>query len=659
MKKNNKNNKIGIIAIIAILAIAILLIGTHGALTIAFPQQINGGTILGVSYLQFFSNFNQLNGVPAYLVNLVVNNGGESLQGTINSYSTSTGSLTNNINSYSNTNYQASNPSQQVSIDTKLNSLSESIPYDYAGYHLYEYYYNNESLSYQLPNAPIGLICNSGETNKKVFVGCFDYNDGITGGVSTLAPTVSGFVQTLANDCQSQYTDGVLTVQNSSTNFLSTLGVNLASELFYNVTCVQPYMGEIGIVLNPSTGNYNYNVSVYFSNSTFSKTLYLSSYNPQTNYDNILYAQVYGVAPTGQGILTTSAPTLIQFNNGTSAFVNEFSTATGLGEAYSQYTPAYEPITVSNLNIQPYGIENGAYVIQNAYSLNNLKAQIQNNNEKVANLLTPLQPSNPYSGIQYNPSSGNASINLMANPPVYPEVQLIARVSTLGLFQAVTEPKLISINPNPVQFRTNSETQITLTVQNLQDVAGSFYGSGYCGSSQFSIPNTPIGASATVTTEPITVQSPVNNNLYNSEGVNCYATVYSSYGIYNSSMSFNGTVSPECSAGTIYQNNTNCKSEFPTTTGQGNSSCIEGYYNKNGECVEIPPSCTGNETANYSTFPAHCNNGGGSNLNLTQIIEYAIIGIVVIAVIYLIASSRNKNNGYGNNGYRNYNRNRR
>ena len=646
-----KNDKIKIVAGLLILAVIIFFfkINFLPNLTLSIAQPINGGTILGVSYLQFFSNNNQLNGVPAYLVNLVVNNGGESLQGTINNYSTTSGSFVNNINSYSGTNYQAQNPNQQIIIDTKLNSLSESIPYDYAGYHLYKYYFNNESLSYTLPNAPFGLVCNSGETNDQVFAGCYDFS----GGVSTLAPEVSGFIQTLANDCQNQYTDGTLVVSNSPINFLKTIGgINLASELYYNVTCTQPYMGEIGIVLNPSTGNYDYNVSIFFSNSTFTKTLYVSNTNPQTNYNNILYAQVYGVESSGQGLPTTQAPTLIEFNNGTAEFVNEFSTATGLGEAYSQYTPAYEPISASNLNLQPYGIENGAYIIQNAYSLVNLRAQINDSNKNVNNLLTPLQPSNPYAGISYNQNTATAEINLINNPPVYPEAQLIAKVSTLGLFQAIVEPKIISINPLYIHFITNSQQDITLTVQNLQDVSGSFYGHGYCGSVDFNIPNTPIGASQTITTNPITLQSPVNNNLYNNETVNCEATIYSSFGIYNSSINFTSTVAPECSAGSIYQNNTNCKNEFPNG-GNRNSSCIEGYENVNNNCVVIPPKCSNNETANYSTFPPHCNSSSSSNTNLSlmQLLEYGIIGVVVIVIVYLVATSGNKKNRY-NRRYR-------
>ena len=645
-KKNNKN-KIGIIFIVIILALAIYLFkGNLSTLSVA--QQVNGGTVLGVSYLQFFSNFNQLSGVPAYLVNLVVNNGGESLQGSMPSnYSTTSGSFVNNINSYSGTNYQASNPTQQINIDTKLNSLNESIPYDYAGFHLYKYYFNNETLSYSLPNAPPGLICNSGETNKQTFVGCYDFS----GGVSTLAPTVSGFVQTLANDCQSEYTDGTLVVANTSTGFLQVLGVNLASALYYNVTCTQPYLGEIGIVLQPSTANYNYNVSVFFSNSTFTKTLYLSNQNPQTNYDNILYADVYGFENSGTGILsTTTAPTLIQFNNGTSIFVNDFSTATGLGEAYSQYTPAYETISASNLDLTPFGIENGAYVIQNAYPLNQLQGQINNNNKLVDNLLTPLQQSNPYSGIQYNSGSGDANINLLNNPPVYPEVQMIAKVQTLGVFQSITEPKIVSITPNPISFTSGAQAQIDITVQNQQNVAGSFYGSGYCGQTQFSIPNQNIGASGTDNVYVI-IQAPPNPNLYNNEGVNCQATVYSSFGIFNSTYSFSGTVSPECAPGSIYQNQSTCKNEFPTTAGNTNSGCITGYEeNSQGNCVVIPPICTVNETANYSTFPPHCNNpnGSSSQLNYLQIIEYIIIAIAIIAVIYILASSKNKGNNYKN-----------
>lgn len=630
-----KNNLyiIGIIFIIAV-ALAVLINNNH----LLSISQINGGTILGVSYLQFFSNFNQLNGVPAYLVNLVINNGGESLQGTINNYSSSTGSLTNNINNYAGTTYQVNNPNQQINIDTKLNSLSLNIPYDYAGYHLYKYYNSFKYLSYTLPNAPLGLTCNSGERNNQIFVGCSDYS----GGVSTLAPTVSSFVQTLANDCQNQYTDAILTVSNASTGTAEAFGLNIVSALYYNVTCNQPYLGEIGLVMNPSTANYNYNVSIYFSNSTFTKTLYLSNQNPQTNYNNILFAQIYGLQTTGQGISSvTSAPQLIEFLNQTYIFVNPFSTATGLGQVYTQYTPAYEPITASNLNLVPYGIDNGAYVIQNAYSLTQLTGQIYNQNLQIEDLLTPLQQSNPYANIQYNKYSGNATLNVINNPPVYPLAQLIAKVSTLGVYQAITEPEIISVSPNQITFTDGSVATLNINVQNQQNVAGSFYGNGYCGQTTFTIPNTNIGGNSQ-TSVSILLQSPVNSNPNLKEYVKCQATVHSSFGIYSSIYNFSGLVNPECSAGSVYQNSTTCQNQFNGGNGttNGTTSCNQGYELQGNTCVPIPPKCNTNETANYSTFPPHCNSPNSTTTGI-GIGWYVLVAGIIIAIAIIFGLKKN------------------
>ena len=638
----NKNKNNGKILIIAIILIAVLFFVFRNSFNLGSIVPIQGGTILGVSYLQFFSNNNQLNS-PAYLVNLVVNNGGESLNGSINSYSTSASSLTQNINNHAGTSYSNTNPNQQITINTNLNSLNLSIPYYYSGYYLYTYNYSVKSLSYQLPNAYYGT-CNSHEfSNNTVELACAGSTS------STVLSELAGFTNTLSTYCNNQYTNGVLLITNSSSASLSLLGtINLASAYGYNYQCVQPYLSTLGEVLDAGTSNYNYNVSIIFSNQTFTHTLYLSTQSPQNNYNNILYAQVYGLESTGQGLSETPAPSLIFYTNTNlekRVFVNYLTTSTGLGEAYSQQQLNNTPVPVSNLLLTPYQISSGTQ--SNAYLATSFYSAINNNNRLILNDLTPIQPTNPYYSLSYPIYSGGASfvsqMNLLSNPPVYPEVQLIAKLSTLGVYIPVINPTITSVSPPNIVVRSGSSTNVNFNVYNNASVSGNGYITGYCGSNTFQTSNFNIPANGQVSVTA-TINPPSNPNNANTN-VNCQATISSAYNINSKVFNFGITVQPICPSGTIYENNTNCVSEYPS---KGNSSCITGYYMaNNGSCEIIPPKCFSNQTSNYSTFPPHCNNSTSNNNNI-GIGWYVLIIVIVIIIGFILVLKKN------NNGRRRY-----
>jgi hypothetical protein len=617
MRKKNNKNIIVVIAIVIALAVILTQLGAFKLLAIS---QISGGTVLGVSYLQFFSSSQQLNGASAFLVNLLINNGGQSLQGTAGSkYSTTSGALSKNINDYSGTNYNVSNVNQPITINSNLNSLSLNIPYDYAGYHVYKYAYNNKFLSYSLPNAPFGLTCSSSEAQNSsndynIYIACVDLSN-----PSAILDTLSSFTSILASDCSGQYTNGLLTITNVTNGF--------------TLQCQQPYQYEIGTAFESGTANYNYNVSIVFSNTTFIKTLFLTNQNPQTNYNNILYAQIYGFDTTGQGIATQPAPTLVEYSPSNYTFVNYLTTSSGLGQAYTQYTPAFEPITASSLNLAPSTQAGPSAVV---YPLNELQNQIYQSNKKVEDILTPIQPTNPYYGMTLSHNT-TGILNVINNPPVYPLAQLIAKVSTLGVYVAVSQPKIVSVNPNPFQVRDGSESTATFTISNA-GTQGNAYITGSCGTSQFSTPQFNVPTSGTV--ESVNIQSPYNPNNA-TLSIPCTATIFSAFGIYNSTFNFNGQVSALCSSGSIYQNNNNCTNAFNggnTTTG-----CGTGYQeNSAGQCVIIPPICSANETANYSTLPPHCNGGGNSNISFWS---YLYLTIIVFIIIMAIVLTRNRGGG--------------
>ena len=656
IKKKNKNNKIAVVLFLAVFIVAFAVLSSNFHNTFSLVPEYNGGTILGVSYLQFTSNFANING-PAYLVNLVVNNGGESLSGTAGpSYSTSAGSLSGTINTYTGSTYQTTNPNQQISIDTHLNSLSLNIPYDFSGYSINKMSYTNESLSYTLPNAPFGLVCYSGTKGTAVYIGCYD----AFGGASSLQPTLSSFASILSADCSQQYNNGVMTY----------VSAYQGEGLAYTLQCVQPYLYPIAQVYQPSTGNMNYNISVIFSNQTFSHTLFLTNQNPQSNYNNILYAGVYGFEDSGTGIIsTTTAPILLSYvgivNNaevpqGKTQFVNPFSTATGIAGSYSQNQPSYEPVPVSELNVNPFYIQSG--ITDGVYTLSSLQSQIYNNNQQINNLLLPMQPSNPYYNLQYNLASSNASLSETNNASYFPLVQMVAKVSTLGVYQAVAQPKIISYSPNPFVVRDGSQQTLTLTIQNQQAVVGSAYVSGSCGGSEFQTNQFSLPASGSVT-EQVNVNAPNNPNKNLNETSACSATAFSSFGIYNSTIYFNAIITPECSTGSIYVNNQNCTNEY--SGGGGNQSCLLGYTYQNGQCQIMQEYCNNgiltitptNQEASYNatsrlwSCSTTINNNNGIGIGW-----YILAGFGALIIIYLL-TKRNGGGGYNNNNYnRRYNR---
>lgn len=122
----------------------------------------------------------------------------------------------------------------------------------------------------------------------------------------------------------------------------------------------------------------------------------------------------------------------------------------------------------------------------------------------------------------------------------------------------------------------------------------------------------------------------------------CQATVHSSFGIYSSIYNFSGLVNPECSAGSVYQNSTTCQNQFNGGNGttNGTTSCNQGYELQGNTCVPIPPKCNTNETANYSTFPPHCNSPNSTTTGI-GIGWYVLVAGIIIAIAIIFGLKKN------------------
>lgn len=617
-----KNTLISIAAIAVLVAIAIWIsagktlsfAGSNGCNNCQSVGQIVGGVTTSVQNVHFLSNYASLNGA-AYLVTFVINGAGQALQGT-------QAQLAQGINSS-----YATHSNNQVSINYKLNSEQIEVPYTYSGYHLYQWGYTPINTGWTNSSCPFGLVCSNSYPSGD------NYNTTIAAGVyvgSIPEAFIAQEVSLYANACASSGASNPIVVMTGQ----GTISGLIASSEAVSLMCVAPVQSSVATVYNPGAYKLLINASITFTNSTTTATVYLNSQQPSAYYDSTLYAQIYGYESSGRNIIT-SFPTVVVFSNGTAKVVNPFSTGSGLGASATTYTGTF-PSGWLQTPLVLQGV-----TISNIYAWTPITSGIQSNNQALNNYLYVEQNTSPTAQMQINFNGGSpyGVLNITSNPEFYPEVQLVAKLSTLGVYIPVVEPKIQSVSPNPTNFQSGSAQTVTFDVYNNASVAGGAYISGSCGSSTFSTPNFNVGAGQTV---PIStsITSPYNPNLAN-EDITCVATIYSSsFSVYQNSFTWAGTVKPNCPSGYIYQNNENCAPISPTLNNTNSTNvCAGGYKYENGACVPVNVCPTG-YYLNSTVVPPTCDplpvqQGAGIGW-------YILAGIIIIAVIYLFSRSAGK-----------------
>ena len=584
-----RNSLVSIIAIAILVAAAIFLINGNllsisgslgGCSNCNSVGQISGGVITSIQNVQFLSNYAGLNGA-VYLVTFVINGAGQALQGTQTT-------LAQGINST-----YATHSNNQVSINYKLNSEQIEIPYTYSGYRLYQWGYTPIQTGWVAPSCAFGIVCSNEYPSGS------NYNTTIAAGVyvgSIPESYLAGEVASYAQACASSGALNPIVVMTGQ----GTISGIIASSEAVSLMCIAPVQSKVATVYNPGAYSMLINASVTFTNGTTTQTLYLNSQQPSAYYANTLYAQIYGYTSSGRNIIT-SFPTVVVFNNDTSKVVNPFSVGSGLTASASTYTGTF-PSGWLQTPLVLQGV-----TVSNVYAWSPVDSGILESNQNLNNYLYVEQNTSPTAQMQINLNGGSpyGILNITNNPEFYPEVQLAAKVSTLGVYVPVVEPKITLVSPSNLTFQSGSEQTVTFSVYNNASVAGGAYLSGACGNSTFSTSNFNIPAGVTVPIS-VAITSPYNPNLAN-EDITCMATVFSSsFSVYHSSVSFGAVVKPNCPTGYIYQNNLDCKPITPTLNNTNKTNvCAAGYGYNSGACVPVNV-CPPHYYLNTSIVPPTC-----------------------------------------------------
>jgi len=572
MRQNNKRIAIGLVAVL-LLSLLILSSGhflsfynynqcTSLSNVYCAPQV--GGAVTSISQVNVGSNYGNLTGT-FWLVNFILNGQGQYLFGS------SAQQLASAINS----SYQVkSNP--QISINAKLNYQKLAIPYTYSGTNLTLLKLEPIDFPFSWFKSGAGLLTSYSQVNQTA--NSNSYTFAVSGQASDTDE--QNIFSAYTSDCSkySGYTFG-----------------HMASGVIAGITVIQGYTlscygitsGQVAQVFDAGSPIITENISIIYNNGTATHTFYLTNTQPEQSYKNVALAQIVGyeVGSLNTYIGTTSPLLLVLKNNSAEAIQ---STSLATIQQIDSFNPSW---------LQPEGISVAGVPFDNIYNLSSLQSSLSNQNNQINRILSEqLQPTNPFYGgevlgftaAQLNNVFDGASFDYMvdvtSNPVLYPNIQFLVSAQSLGLYVPVAYPKIMSESPNPLVVQSGSSNDATFLVNNNASVKGSAYivvtaanGTTVGQSPDFSIP-----ADGT-TSEPVIV------SLYNPYAANLKvlltATVYSAEDTnIQNSYTFYAIIKPNCPAGTIYVNNTNCKSEV--------QSCQPGYYWNGTAChiVCSPPS---------------------------------------------------------------------
>ena len=638
----SNNNKIILIAIIAILGFIFLSRSNFSSFSIvptqlcsSVPSSIQGvscanqvnGVITSLSQIQINSNFAPLNG-EVWLVNFVLNGAGQSLVGTWNS-----ADIAKQFNS-------SVQQNQQVGIQASLNSQNLVLPYYFSGYNLEK-----------ITIVPVNF---TGGFNYKIPIQLDIVNEKFQY-PSTFAMGCSGL------DCNSDYQTAfnnfnynctsangkTYLIQNGSAT-AQLYGFSVASA--YEIECLQPASQNLGQLFFSASPQIAENISVIYSNNTGNHVMYLTTRNPESMLQNQLYAQIYGYnLGSLNTYIGTTSPTL-------------FVPASSNLQSGTFLLPA-STVSVQNLDqissscYEPAGVILAGQTLNYIYSTSVLNGCISQQNTNVDNYLSStIQPQNAFYGMKFEPQYQIAEtlpdiqspyvlygvLNITHNPILYPEIQMLSKASTLGLYIPVSYPTITNISPNPVSLQSGSTTQVSITVQSNASVMGSAY-------IVITAPN------GTIVTQTQDFNVPANNNPvqeliniggYSSSLANLQttytATVYSTeLESISNSKTFGVNIKPNCPYGSTYVNNTNCQSTTHT--------CVSGYaWNPaENQCVSV---CTAPSYFNTTTDECYVPPVQNScllgltflcNIPLWQI----VLLVIVIIALYLAFGKRKGHKG--------------
>lgn len=440
----------------------------------------SGGTITSLSQVQYDTSSGVLSG-PVFLVNLVVNGAMQQLTGTV--------SQVQQALSAQGANYNTSNPSRQIAISYGLVNESYFIPYTSTGQNVELWGYAINYVSYNPPQAGLGGAECGGSfnsTDNTYALACWpNFNP-----FSQVPPKFISNMTAFAQACSSATGNrGIIAIINTSSEPFLFIPNQVEKASFQCLTPVgTPFVTQIN---QPSGTKYVYaNVSFTYSNGTSTTTGYLSNYRTSLNLNNNLYAQLYGYSYSGSDILGASLPFLLQRTQQTPAGplitwypISQQNFAAILADGY----PASQQFTGSILG-GLYSFPNGisSAVIPNVYALSAVQTNINTENAKVVSYIQTMPSSNFYYGSIINPSSPSGLLIPLYNSTGYnpklgavpwlPEIQLIAKVSSLGLYvPAPGEPAITNIQPSPFSLKSGTQGTLYVSVQNVGNSTAPFY----------------------------------------------------------------------------------------------------------------------------------------------------------------------------------------
>jgi hypothetical protein len=672
----NKNNKYIAFIVLAILVIVVAIFVKSGSTFSLIPSTFSscvvansstpsgcsssqvgsGGTITSLSQVTFSSNVGFFQGL-AYLVNLEVTGQGQSLTGT-------QAQVVSALNSQTGSNNQTSNPNGNLDITAKIINETYYMPYVTSGQviNLWNYeLFNN--LNYNVKYAGYGYSnCYGSLSNNNYTLKCY-YGAAGQGTAPAFYENMTAFSQACQNATGGT---GTLSILGNGANVSGGISYILSNgnnpqEITQTFQCIAPTPEQfIRYVFIPQGVKKLFaNVSVSFTNSSGTVTGYVSSTKTTQQINSNLYANLYGYEFSGSDLSGSGAPDIlfyvptsggseinVLFNSNYSygyRSINPTQLGAIIANAYPN-TGSQTKFTASETGGSVSYIVNGqTETVPNSAVLSSLQQNIAGINGKVVSLVVPTQnySAYPYIPIIYGSFTYQAGFQGIVIPivtngqmvntaiggiPWYPDVQLIVKASTLGIYVPVATPKITGYSPQPFTVRAGGVSQLYITVENTGTTAGSIYVVGSCGSESF---GSSSDAQSIGSGSQSVFQLSVNGgtNTGTNQTIGCSATAYSATDSeYSSSTNFNENLLGYCANETQYYNGNTCVAytTIPTT------SVTPQTCEQLGNCQPPPP-------------PWYAGLG-----------IYIVAGIVIIAVVYLITK---RTGGIGGRGIRrSYNR---
>ena len=464
-----------------------------------------------------------------------------------------------------------------------------------------------------------------------------------------------------SNACQHATKDTgelVITQNGANTNgglSYTLLAGNNEQQISQTFECVTPTPAKfVDVIYEPQGVKKLYvNASVSFTNSTGTTTGYVTSTKTSTQINPSLYANLYGYTFSDTDLSGSGAPyilyyippvelqTLLKNSLNTSysfgyRAINPLNLAAIIAQAYPN-TGVYTKITSAETGaLVSYTVDGIQENIPNSAVLSTMLSDINTQNSRIVSLVVPTQNYSVYpyqpiiTNLPYLPSfagivvpivQNGQQVNSQLNVPWYPEVQLIVKASSLGVYVPVAEPKIMGYSPQPFSVRSGTSSILYITVENTGSTSGNMYVVGSCGQESFGSPSDAQPSDAQQQKLFTLSVNGGTNSQNTNQTVSCTATAYSSTdSAYSSSINFNENLVPVCTNETQQFNGNTCQpfTTIPTTT-------------------VMPETCQQLNNCPSSPPPWYAGLG-----------IYIVAGIVIIVVAYLLTRKGDFGGGYIN-----------